>query len=256
MIDGWREAMRNDYRWSETPRPPVKLPAFTAGQTVYVVSEANLRRSPGYAGKPQSDVIAKPPVATACTVLVGPETADGLDWWQVRCTVNGQSQTGWVAQTTPGGATLLSSRKPPKPVEPPKPIEPPKPPVEPPTPGAAFKVGDTVWNTEILNLRRSAGFQNKPANDIIYEIPAGGLTWWGVRFTSQFGNRYDGWVAGAKASGTPLLTETRPTPAEPVQPPTPPTPPIPPTPPSHDASSAQPAALGRRGQQTGQRRDL
>ncbi|HSN78639.1 MAG TPA: M23 family metallopeptidase, partial [Anaerolineae bacterium] len=245
VIDGWREAMRNDYRWSETPTlpPPPKPPAFTVGQTIYVVSEANLRRSPGYTGKPQGDVVITLPVATACTVLAGPQTADGLDWWQVRCTVDGQERVGWVAQTTPSGATLLSTRKPPTPVEP-KPVEPtpPKPVLPtPPTPSAPFKVGDKVWNTEILNLRRSAGFQSKPANDIIYEIPAGsqltitggpqavdGLTWWGVRFASQFGNRYDGWVAGAKASGASLLAST---PPAPVEPPTPPTPVVPPTPP-------------------------
>jgi hypothetical protein len=92
----------------------------------------------------------------------------------------------------------------------------------------------------IVNLRRSPGFKDKPANDIMYEIPAGSeltvlggpqtvddLTWWNVRFTSQFGNRFDGWVAATKASGEPLLT-AGPAPA-PVEPPTPPVP-TPPTP--------------------------
>jgi hypothetical protein len=233
VIEGWREAMRNDYRWSDKPVAPPP-PAFKLGQTVYVVSEANMRRSPGYAGKPPDDVLTKLPAATACTVVAGPQTADGLEWWQLRCTLDSQTYLGWVAQTTPGGATLLSTRKPPTPVEPPTPPTPVEPPKPPTPPAAGFKVGDKVWNTEVLNLRRSAGFQNKPANDIIYEIPASseltitagpqaadGLSWWGVRFTSQHGNRYDGWVAGAKASGAPLLTATHPTPVEP----TPPTPP-------------------------------
>lgn len=92
--------------------------------------------------------------------------------------------------------------------------------------------------TGIVNLRRTAGFKEKPANDILYEIPAGseltvlggpqtidGLTWWQVRFTSQFGNRFDGWVAATKASGEPLLTPgAAPTPSEPTTPPVTPPP--------------------------------
>ena len=73
--------------------------------------------------------------------------------------------------------------------------------------------------SDAINLRRSAGFSGKPANDVIYEIPAAaaltilsgpsaadGLSWWGVRYVSPAGNRFDGWAAEASASGSALLT--------------------------------------------------
>ncbi len=120
VIDDWRESMRNDYRWRETPVPvpPPAPPAFTVGQTIYVVSEAYLRRSPGYSGKPQGDVLATLPVATACTVLAGPEMRRwaGLVAGALHGRWAGPHRLGG-AQTTPGGATLLSTRKPPTPVD-------------------------------------------------------------------------------------------------------------------------------------------
>ena len=64
-----------------------------------------------------------------------------------------------------------------------------------------------------------------------------GLVWWGVRFTSSQGNTFSGWVAGAKASGAPLLA-----PLPSSQPPQPKPPAPPPKPPHHAAQAADPAA--------------
>ena len=85
-------------------------------------------------------------------------------------------------------------------------------------PEQPIKVGDKVKTLDITNLRRTPGYQDKPDSDILYAIPAksevvivsgpntaDGLVWWSVRFTSSQGNTFSGWVAGAKASGTPLL---------------------------------------------------
>lgn len=86
-----------------------------------------------------------------------------------------------------------------------------------PAPGA-FKVGDSATTVDISNLRLTPGAANKPVSDIIYEIPpqspvtivggpqaVDGLVWWNVRFTSSLGNSFTGWMAEAKASGTPIL---------------------------------------------------
>ena len=81
---------------------------------------------------------------------------------------------------------------------------------------AGAEQGQKATTVEIANLRRTPGFKDKPANDILYEIPAqspvtiidgpetvDGLTWWNVRFTSQFGNPFTGWLAPAKALARP-----------------------------------------------------
>lgn len=209
VINDWREAMQNDYRWNATPVPP-KPPAFSVGQTVYVVSEANLRRSPGYAGKPASDVIMKLPVATACTVLAGPESADGLEWWQARCTVDGQTASGWVAQTTPGGAALLSTKQPPKPPAP-TPVG--------PLPTKTFAAGNVVANAynDVVNVRRTPGYSGKDASDVLFKLPPGAvvtisegpqsadaLTWWRVG-GSVNGAPVDGWLAEFGPKGQRFL---------------------------------------------------
>lgn len=63
------------------------------------------------------------------------------------------------------------------------------------------------------NLRRSAGYLNKPGDDVLGTIPSGAildvlagpqaadaLQWWQVRYRDQVG-----WMAQTRASGEPLL---------------------------------------------------
>jgi len=85
-----------------------------------------------------------------------------------------------------------------------------------PVPGDwTFKPGDVARNVNNgpVNLRRSPGYRNKPANDRIALVPAkatvtilsgpaqaDGLIWWFV----QWKNR-KGWMAERRASGAPLL---------------------------------------------------
>lgn len=64
---------------------------------------ANFRRSPGYVGKPPSDVIRVLPVNTVMPVTAGPTAANGLTWWQG----NVGGVLGWVAERAPNGQTML-----------------------------------------------------------------------------------------------------------------------------------------------------
>ena len=216
VIQDFRELLGNSYQWQAMPVPepeplPVPKPAFTVGQKAYTVTEVNLRQTPGAANKPQGDVKVKIVPEIECAIFGGPQIVDNLVWWQVRCTVAGQQVEGWAAQASSNGSELLSSKKPPKPKpEPiPEPIPEPKPEPIPVAPVQSFKVNDKVRALDVINLRRTRGYLNKPDTDIVYAIPAeseltviagpvnvDGLVWWGVRFVSNQGNTFQGgWPA-------------------------------------------------------------
>lgn len=78
-----------------------------------------------------------------------------------------------------------------------------------------FAAGDRVVNASAgqVRLRKSPGFQNKPADDVLATLPAGaqgqvvdgpqqadGLPWWLVRFDGQ-----EGWMAERSSQGILLL---------------------------------------------------
>jgi hypothetical protein len=80
---------------------------------------------------------------------------------------------------------------------------------------AGFALGDRVRNANAgpVNLRQSAGYQNKPAGDVLAVVPAGqlgeitggpqeadGLVWWRVRFAAL-----EGWMAERSSQGVTLL---------------------------------------------------
>ena len=76
------------------PAPAVELPAFTAGQTVYVrgdVEVLSVRAKPGTAT--DNLVVFGLGPGTAVEVLRGPVEADGYTWWQVRSPLG----EGWCA---------------------------------------------------------------------------------------------------------------------------------------------------------------
>lgn len=98
----------------------------------------------------------------------------------------------------------------------PTPVATPTPPLVGPTPTPeGIYVGGTarVVSNVGVRLRRSPGYQNKPASDVLTVVPphsvvavvggpeeADGLRWWRVRWRS-----YEGWMAEATASGVQLL---------------------------------------------------
>ena len=97
----------------------------------------------------------------------------------------------------------------------PRPPQPNKPP-EPPPP-ANFLIGQQVFAQTVVNVRRSPGHVNKPADDIQGQLaqgapatitgastPQNDLIWWPLRAALTNGQTVDGWAAEA-IPGEPLL---------------------------------------------------
>ncbi len=84
---------------------PVLVAIFRVGQPVRNItnSKVNVRREPGYLGKPGDDVILQIQPGDTVTILEGPAAADSLVWWRID--VNGTA--GWVAEATASGVQIL-----------------------------------------------------------------------------------------------------------------------------------------------------
>lgn len=220
-------------------RPPVTseplvAPAISlrSNGKVRTFKDVNMRRTAGYRNQPASDVIRQIPSNTELTVLSSRSSAvDGLAWWFVRATVpvpsgGFTSVDGWVAQNEPDGDVLIrkvtGSTTPP--VTTPSGSQPPvtRPPVTAPTvvpSPTKFTKGDSAHTVDIVRMRRTAGFRNKAANDVITDLASnssveivGGptvkdrLTWWQIETTVD-GRSRNGWVAAALSATVPLLAE-------------------------------------------------
>ena len=88
-------------------QPPEIAPgAFAPGDRVTNVggSAVNLRKTPGYQGKPGSDVITVIAADASGLVVDGPVSADGLTWWRVQFA----QEEGWMAERTNSGVLLLA----------------------------------------------------------------------------------------------------------------------------------------------------
>jgi hypothetical protein len=213
VIDDFRAAIGQGYTWhaggGPTPPPPPPPPpppvsgAWRPGATLATTERVNLRRTPGYRNKPAGDVITQVPPAQALTLLAGgPQAVDSLTWWPVRYEPSpGQRSQGWMAQSGPDGTRYLvkTADAPP------------------------FTVGEAVMNVSghTVNLRRSPGYRNKPANDVLAGVPSGatltvlggpqnvdGLTWWSVRYVASGGGTTEGWMADAGPDGQVYLAST------------------------------------------------
>jgi murein DD-endopeptidase MepM/ murein hydrolase activator NlpD len=224
VIADFRAALTNDYRWDRSQPQPAP---FRKGNRLKVLGYVNLRRTPGYVGKPVEDRVAElQPNQQVVVAEDGSAQGDGLIWWRVQVVGVEPPLLGWLAQFGPDGAALvelLTTDVPPTPPPTPPPA-PPKPPVI-----ARFQRGQRVRTTTIVNARRSAGYLNKPANDVVQEVAAGmvlrlgegpqtvdGLVWW---LAAVDGGGAIGWMAENSPTGAPLLERADETP--PTTPPTP-----------------------------------
>lgn len=209
VIDGFRAAMVNDYRWKA---PPPKPADFQAGDTVKTLDIVNFRQSPG------GPTIATLPADTQLKVISSQFVRqNNLIWWNLRRQLSTGSQDGWIAQVTGDGIVLLEEV-----------------PVTPP-PAGSFKPGDLVLTQTIVRMRKTPGTTNKPADDVVADVPAStvltvasgprtadGLTWWQNQGKLPDGRQVSGWQAEALADGTRLLEKYTPPVAPPniVLPPT------------------------------------
>ncbi|CAN5804681.1 hypothetical protein BH20CHL4_BH20CHL4_13160 [soil metagenome] len=173
---------------SPTPDPgdPGPAPDFVPGDVVEVIANLRLRTSPSTSG----GVISTMPFGMLGTVVSGPQTASGYEWWQITV----QSGTGWAA-----GSYLRKSSS-----------------VPPPPPAARFVAGDTVATVSAVNFRSGPSTSSSIITllqaEVVGTVVTGpetgsGYTWW--RVTMPLGT---GWVAD------PFLEETNQGPPPPPPP--------------------------------------
>jgi hypothetical protein len=206
--------MQNNYRWSSsTPA------AIAPGAIVATTDVVNLRRTAGYVNQSSSDVLWQMPNGTQLTVLRGPQSQDGLIWWQVRVNSGDRAGlTGWTATATGAGQPLLTVIR-----------EAGDGGGDPGGGSGDFKAGDIVQTTTVVRMRRTPGYLNKPATDVVADVANGsrltvlggprtvdGLTWWQLRSVTV--PAQEGWMAQNGTNGDPLLTKVEGT--GPVEPPT------------------------------------
>jgi hypothetical protein len=85
-----------------------EAPPFVPGARVRVITgRLNLRQAPGHVGKPPGDVVTTVPGGNQMTVLGGPESRDGLRWWNLRYVPSAiETHEGWAADGTDDTAFL------------------------------------------------------------------------------------------------------------------------------------------------------
>ncbi len=88
-----------------TQATPTSALAFKVGDVVANVNKdpVNLRRTPGYLGKANSDRIGLVASGQQLRIIGGPEQKDALVWWQVQW----RDKTGWMAERTASGVLIL-----------------------------------------------------------------------------------------------------------------------------------------------------
>jgi len=101
-----------------TPTAPVAEAAavtgvstrFVAGQAARNLtnSRVNIRQTPGYLGKPASDVVGMLTPGETLEILGDSTLADKLTWWRIRATTtSGPVVEGWVAEASASGVQIL-----------------------------------------------------------------------------------------------------------------------------------------------------
>jgi peptidoglycan/xylan/chitin deacetylase (PgdA/CDA1 family)/uncharacterized protein YraI len=170
-----------------TPSQPP--PKFVAGDKVRVTAGLYLRTGPGFG----AGVITTMPTGTVCTVVSGPQYANGLSWYQLDTPYGRGWSAGEYLEKTSGGTT--------------------------PPPTGGFAPGEKVRVTAGLYLRTGPGtgygvITTMPTGTVCTIVsgpsPANGYTWYQV--DSPYGR---GWAAGeylartSSTSGYPAGTKLR-----------------------------------------------
>ena len=71
-------------------------------------SRVNIRRSPGYLGKGDGDIVGQMEQGATVTILEWPQSADQLTWWYIRNDTPTGPVEGWVAESTASGVLILA----------------------------------------------------------------------------------------------------------------------------------------------------
>ncbi len=180
---------------------------FQVGDAVITTNYVRVRRTPGYVGKDEADVVKDVLPDTVGIVRGGPQAADDLTWWLVRLDAQGASVDGWAAEVAPSGVQLLAPQTGPTDPDPDNPDN-----------DQTFNVGELVQAADYLRVRRSPGYVNKPAEDTLGAFaPAAtlnivdgprdvdGLKWWRVGGISDGAGELIGWVAETAPNGVGLM---------------------------------------------------
>lgn len=188
----------------EPPAPPaIDLPGhtFTASDRFRTTTLVRLRRTPGYAGKDETDIVADIAPGIEGVIISGPAAADGLTWWQVEIRArDGQRLAGWMAEAAGDGEALMQR-------------------ITTPTLPSGFRRGELVQTTDFVNVRRTPGTVNKPVDDVqgalrprttvvLLDGPqvVDGMTWWrGGAIVTPPGMEVRGWMAQAAPGVGDLL---------------------------------------------------
>ncbi len=208
IVDGWVAQVAPQgttllVKIGETP--PVVPATIAIGATIRTRAIVRLRLSPGYLGKPPSDVIRELPAGQTGVIISGPSTADSLTWWLTR--LDNSASAGWVAERLPNGTRILEAITPAPP---------------PPSAVSAFAIGDLIQSAGTARVRRTPGVNSKPSDDVlggfypkttlnVIEGPrvVDGLTWWRVGGIMQTGDEVLGWVAQVAGTTTILRIATQ-----------------------------------------------
>jgi hypothetical protein len=89
--------------WVEEDRTPFKVGDLATLGAVGV----RVRRSPGFSGKADDDVLGEFLPKSTLYLVGGPMTVDELRWWRVSGVLRTGEALGWVAETAPNGGPLL-----------------------------------------------------------------------------------------------------------------------------------------------------
>lgn len=190
--------------------PPVLPPrpgTFAPGDRARTLDMVRMRRSPGYVGKPLSDVVTDIPAGQTVTIQKGPGAVDGLNYWQASAKDSaGSDVVGWMAEVAPNGAKLLEklAQNPPFALQ--APAEP------------RLGPGTRAQTLTTVRFRKSPGYIDKPADDVIADLPqqtggtvvagpiyADNLVWWQLDAPLPTNGVQRGWSAEVDPSGNPLL---------------------------------------------------
>lgn len=107
-LQGWMaEALTSGERLMQKVTAPAGT--FARGDLAVAADFANVRRTPGTAGKPGDDVLGMLAPRTVVNIAAGPEVKDGLTWWRVGgIGSTGVEIIGHVAEKTADGTPLLA----------------------------------------------------------------------------------------------------------------------------------------------------